>query len=174
MKILIDTREQKPLDFSCETERATLSTGDYSLGGFVDSFCIERKSISDLIGTIDFRNRDRFRRECERMRSCRFYALVIDGTKDDIKTHCEKLYKTQNWQYVAKKKKGYKGRAPMRPECRVPSVFGTLDALRVDYNLHYYFTGGRVASAVLIENFATYFLRESKNNPNRAIEERNK
>jgi ERCC4-type nuclease len=47
--ILIDTREQRPLDFGSQlTRRATLATGDYSVEGLADSVAIERKSLADL------------------------------------------------------------------------------------------------------------------------------
>jgi ERCC4-type nuclease len=56
MRILIDTREQAPLDFSrwpgVTVEVGTLNAGDYSLRGLEDRFALERKSISDLVGSV--------------------------------------------------------------------------------------------------------------------------
>lgn len=86
--IIFDTREQKPLDFSnlpirgvkqLEVERATLKTGDYTIKGFEDSVCIERKSVGDLYGTL-FQGRDRFEKEMERMLSFKHKYLVIEST----------------------------------------------------------------------------------------------
>lgn len=57
LPIVIDTREQLPLDFSpwadsVSITRATLWPGDYSIRGANTRVAIERKSVSDLIGTM--------------------------------------------------------------------------------------------------------------------------
>ena len=65
MKLLIDTREQKPFSFEryqVEIERATLPAGDYSLPGFEQCVAIERKELNDLIGCL-CTGRERFERD---------------------------------------------------------------------------------------------------------------
>ncbi len=56
LPIVIDTREQLPLDFSpfqdVRVVRTKLWPGDYSIIGGSKLVAIERKSISDLIGTM--------------------------------------------------------------------------------------------------------------------------
>lgn len=56
LPIVIDTREQNPLDFSDYPDvrivRAKLWPGDYSLQAATRLMAIERKSVSDLIGTM--------------------------------------------------------------------------------------------------------------------------
>ena len=56
LPIVIDTREQNPLDFSAFADvrivRAELWPGDYSLQAATHLVAIERKSVSDLIGTM--------------------------------------------------------------------------------------------------------------------------
>lgn len=56
LPIVIDTREQMPLDFSpfpdVRTVRAEIWPGDYSLQAATRMVAIERKSVSDLIGTM--------------------------------------------------------------------------------------------------------------------------
>ena len=56
LPIVIDTREQNPLDFSAFEDvravRAELWPGDYSLQAATRMVAIERKSVSDLIGTM--------------------------------------------------------------------------------------------------------------------------
>jgi ERCC4-type nuclease len=53
--LLIDTREQNPLDFSrfegwfAGTEKKALKLGDYSIAGLEDVCVVERKGLSDLI-----------------------------------------------------------------------------------------------------------------------------
>lgn len=90
--ILIDTREQAPLEFSgFATERACLATGDYSCiaitaGGPADlreAVAIERKSVSDLLGCIG-QQRQRFERELARLAQFRFRALVIEASLSDV------------------------------------------------------------------------------------------
>lgn len=64
MKVLIDSREQNPWIFRKPTVCA-LKTGDYSVAGFEDQICIERKGCVSEIAT-NF-TQDRFWREMERM-----------------------------------------------------------------------------------------------------------
>lgn len=56
LPIVIDTREQTPLDFSpfadVRTVRAELWPGDYSLQAATRMVAVERKSVSDLVGTM--------------------------------------------------------------------------------------------------------------------------
>lgn len=56
LPIVIDTREQNPLDFSAFEDvrvvRAELWPGDYSLQAATRMVAIERKSVSDLVGTM--------------------------------------------------------------------------------------------------------------------------
>ena len=56
LPIVIDTREQNPLDFSpfedVRTVRAELWPGDYSLQAATRMVAVERKSVSDLVGTM--------------------------------------------------------------------------------------------------------------------------
>lgn len=53
-EIIVDTREQQPWEFrNMEKTIAKLDTGDYSLKGLEDIFCIERKgSISEFANNI--------------------------------------------------------------------------------------------------------------------------
>lgn len=85
MRILIDTREQRPLPFpsEAETARATLKVGDYTIEGFEDEVVVERKSLSDLMGSISH-DRERFIKELRRMRSYRLSVIVIEGSWADI------------------------------------------------------------------------------------------
>lgn len=82
MRILIDQREKRPLwtksTIDCQIEKTYLKTGDYSLVGHEDSFSIERKSISDLFGTLGMGHR-RFKKEIERGLKLKYFAIVIDG-----------------------------------------------------------------------------------------------
>ena len=88
MIILRDTREQRGWDFTCITpppqvEVATLKTGDYSIRGYEDAVCVERKELSDLFGTLG-QGRDRFVRELERMSLMQFASVVIEADFETI------------------------------------------------------------------------------------------
>lgn len=78
--ILVDTREQDPLDFGgfdCAIERASLATADYSVKGLQDAIGLERKSESDLLGSLT-QGRDRFERELARMRGFAVKAVLCE------------------------------------------------------------------------------------------------
>ena len=54
--VIIDTREQRPLDFApfpnVRVERRKAWPGDYTLKAYSRMLAIERKSVSDLVGTM--------------------------------------------------------------------------------------------------------------------------
>ena len=77
--IIIDTREQHPLTFpNLPTTVGTLDAGDYSIVGLTHLVAVERKSLDDLLACIG-RDRDRFKRELQRLRAYRFRLLVIES-----------------------------------------------------------------------------------------------
>ena len=86
-----DTREQKPL-FTQPVEGLTVVTdtlpfGDYSLRGFEDKFCVERKQVSDFFAYLG-RERDRTKRKMKEFKritsSGGFVGLVIEATESDL------------------------------------------------------------------------------------------
>lgn len=79
--IAIDSREQRPLQFSdaVQTVRGTLSVGDYSILGLEDQVVIERKSLGDLLGSITS-GRERFVKELRQLRAFQFAALVVESS----------------------------------------------------------------------------------------------
>ena len=86
--IIVDTREQTPLDFKIKdiqipTEIATLRTGDYSCKGLEHKIAIERKSLPDLLGCIG-NGRERFEHELQRMKAYETRALVIESSWREI------------------------------------------------------------------------------------------
>ncbi|MCH5285604.1 MAG: ERCC4 domain-containing protein [Akkermansiaceae bacterium] len=84
--LLVDTREQTPLTFShLQSAPATLQSGDYSVRGLEDVFAVERKSISDLVGSLKS-GRDRFMRELHRLRGFTFARLLVVGTAQELAT----------------------------------------------------------------------------------------
>ncbi len=95
--IITDTREQRPFSFlhlrpECETPRrpvtlsflrATLPTGDYSVAGLEAHVAIERKSASDLYGTIGS-GRARFTRELERLNTIPVARVIVESELSDL------------------------------------------------------------------------------------------
>jgi hypothetical protein len=77
--IVIDTREQLPLEFNQPTLRGPLPTGDYSIKGLERFVAIERKSAGDLVGCLKGQNRERFERELSRGRGLDYFALVVEA-----------------------------------------------------------------------------------------------
>ena len=61
------------------TQRRTLPTGDYSIVGYENKTCIERKSLEDLYQTLG-KGRERFIRELERMQTMDYSAVVIESS----------------------------------------------------------------------------------------------
>ncbi len=90
--VIIDTREQKPLKLpGVEIIRAKVNAGDYGLPAEHDqNVYIERKSLSDFIGTLSSRetragdsNLDRFTRELERATEIGAYVIMLVEQKLD-------------------------------------------------------------------------------------------
>lgn len=98
--IIVDTREQFPYHFTgfradsrhkykpliIPTKRAALKTGDYSIEGFEDRVAVERKSLSDLYSSLGG-ERDRFKREFERLNKLDHAKLVIEASWHEIINH---------------------------------------------------------------------------------------
>lgn len=84
--VVVDTREQMPFEFigyPATTKRSALPTGDYSISGFTDRLCIERKSLGDLASCMTI-GRERFERELERMREFECAAVVVEEPLTNI------------------------------------------------------------------------------------------
>ena len=83
-KIYVDTREQKPLDFeNLNKQIKNLKFGDYAFSDRDSNTYIERKSVSDFIGTLSG-GFDRFTREIERAGEAE--AVGADGVSKKIKS----------------------------------------------------------------------------------------
>lgn len=92
--IVRDTREKDGAGWkfnataNCNgTVTKKLDTGDYSIEGMEHLITIERKSISDLWGTL-LSGRDRFIKEMERARSIPSRYIVVEGSLKDVYDGC--------------------------------------------------------------------------------------
>lgn len=84
--LLVDTRERTPLAFDhLQSAPATLQSGDYSVRGLEEVFAVERKTLSDLAGSLRS-GRARFMRELHRLRGFSFARLLVVGTIQELYT----------------------------------------------------------------------------------------
>jgi len=84
MKIFIDTREQKPLEFP-NSEPLKLDFGDYAVGEeFYDYTYVDRKGEQDFKSTLSKNNYDRFKYELTRARDFDSYLFIV--TENDIRS----------------------------------------------------------------------------------------
>lgn len=89
--IRVDTREQRPLDFSehgASVVRGTVGTFDYSIDGDQDHFAIERKSLGDFVQAVVLK--DSYRRELEKIHRAKDAGMlrlyyVIEANYFDVR-----------------------------------------------------------------------------------------
>jgi DNA excision repair protein ERCC-4 len=83
--LIQDSREQHGFGpmFTAPYVVEGLPVGDYSIAGLQDRVAIERKSLTDLVGSLTY-GRERFERELSRARSYQFFAVVIEGSAQAI------------------------------------------------------------------------------------------
>ena len=129
-KILIDTREQKPLWFK-KSEILKLDIGDYAVSGEKYNYTyVDRKSFNDFCGTVTSWY-NRFVKELERCRSLGCYLfIVIEAPLHRMDEYNKNSYKKFNLNYV----------------------FHNMRQLQRDYNdcCQFVFSGSRGLSAELI------------------------
>ena len=140
MKIVIDTREQTPLDFGpygCEVVRGGLATGDYGIAGIESLAAVERKSEDDLLGCLT-RERDRFERELARARGMELFAVVVETTWARLASG---MYRSQ-----------------MKPHACLQSLL----AFGVRYNVHFHLVGTHAAAAYCTFHLLARFVAEQE------------
>lgn len=149
-RLLIDSREQKPLVFKegsfGEVATEGLPFGDYwcELDGVQVPLVFERKSLPDLFGTLS-KGYERFKRELARAKENKFTIILVieDSMREVAKGH----------KYS--KRKG-------------DSVLKQLAMLRVKHDLEYHFFNDRYESAKFITDIfnaiARNYSREEKEN----------
>ncbi|MCK6465097.1 MAG: ERCC4 domain-containing protein [Phycisphaerae bacterium] len=138
--ILIDTREQDPFTFAnLPSEPGTLDTGDYSVRGLEHLVAVERKSLDDLLACVG-RERDRFKRELQRLRAYRFRLLIVETTAADL----------EQGAYPG----GGEGARPLwRSKLTPAHVLGSLAAWTAQYSLPVWLGGTHDESGRFAERF---------------------
>jgi len=81
MNIVIDTREQRPLQFPLEINCVMrgMKTGDYTIDGYEDTVLVERKGLGDLIGCLTT-GRNRFRKQLARLKKVPYRIVMIESS----------------------------------------------------------------------------------------------
>ena len=83
--ILIDTREQRPIEFPGDkTRRQKLDTGDYSLSGYGTRITVEYKSLTDWLKFITMKDQHRFDSQLSRLVKFDFKAIVVCGNMSRV------------------------------------------------------------------------------------------
>lgn len=133
--VVIDSREQKPYQFSGTSIIAALPTGDYSLQGMESMVAVERKELSDFIGCVTH-DRERFTKELDRAATFRRFWIIIEGSLDQIE------------------------RGEYRSKVNPNSVLGTIAAWENRYNVRFVFAGNRQTGNRTAERLLTHAFRE--------------
>ncbi len=142
MKILVDSREQRPFTFAkygVETEVVTLPAGDYSLPGFTDRVAIERKELNDLIACLMNENRERFERELHRARHYDLFAVVVESSLADV------------------------SRGRYRSEMKAHSAMQSLATFQVRYRTSFIWAGNREGAEYVTYSLLAKYLYEIEN-----------
>lgn len=87
--VIKDTREQdgwffSPYDRCTGMEVATMKTGDYTIKGYEDLVCIERKGSVTEIATNLGKKKKAFRAEMERMKDFDFRFILLEFSASDV------------------------------------------------------------------------------------------
>ena len=150
MKIIIDTREQQPWTFRRPLV-TTLKTGDYSVIGFEDVICIERKAkVAEIAANFI---QDRFWNEMERMSSFKKKVMICEFTEAQIAIY-PKGSNIPRWRqrYI---------------RVKPPYLFSCIEKIRNDYGIEVLFfddkSQANIFAKVWLEN-AVKELEEKKKN----------
>jgi len=161
--IIQDTREQMPLDFSpfegVTVEVSTVWPGDYTIKGWEKSIAFERKSVSDLIGTMKggYVGKDSIRRyesrfdleleEFERHYDRAF--VIIEPDRPEVIRQCGGEPCDAGAQIASG---WYRSMIP--PD----TVFAFIRALTVEYGCHVYLAASREDAAHEIVEVARKYI----------------
>ena len=145
-KVFVDTREQKPLKFKRGIEVRTLKFGDYAFSSKMATCnCyIERKSLSDLIGTLSG-GYERLCNEIKRAQEDDAYLVILVEAKFSRAMYFNQQFKSHNKERVFKKVKA-------TPEF----IFHRIRRLIQKYpNIQFLFVDGRREASRVTERIFT-------------------
>lgn len=145
--IIQDTREQKPLKFPKDIKviKKSLETGDYSINGYEDKICIERKSKVDAYGSLSS-GRERFENEYKRMALMDKALVIIESSFSDFMVS------------------PYYYRGGKKIECKFNpvSAINTLISWYLDYNIGFIFADNhKMAMGFTLRFLEKYFIKNN-------------
>lgn len=183
--ILVDTREQRPLDFTpfpgVSVETATLWPGDYTVKGFEKSIAFERKSVGDLIGTMKsaYRGRaalrrDRFDDELEEFERHFDRAVVI--VEPDPPAVIREAARLKNREIASALREGVSAAFQVREGVYLSqtppnAVRAFLDALAAEYGCAVYLAASREDAARYLVDFARRYVKSRRHVVHRSEKE---
>lgn len=129
--IIEDTREQLAWRFDPDVfsvESGTMKTGDYTIKGYEDRICVERKSLGDFVGSV-IQNWLHHRKRWYRMASFDIAAVVVEANIEDVWAH----------RYES--------------EANPASVLGKAHAIFLDHNLPVLWWGSKSSCVPMAEAF---------------------
>jgi ERCC4-type nuclease len=141
--VIIDTREQLPYVFSDYIQFHTISkkldTGDYSIVGLEDKFCLERKkSITEFAGNI---TQTRFADELRRMSKIAHPFILLEFSFGQIDRYPEGC--------------GLSQKVKDKIKIRAPYILKCMAQIQIQYGIHIIMCGcaayGEVMGASLIK-----------------------
>jgi hypothetical protein len=131
-EIIVDTREQKPLNINYETRREGLKFADYWLNKEDNKCYVERKETKDFIGTFTG-GCERFSRELERAKEQEAYVVVV------VENSLDNMMRFNYLKYITKK-------VQVTPEFVMRNV---RDIIQKHDNVQFLFAKGRTEATRL-------------------------
>jgi len=142
--VVIDSREQSPF-FKVPPKgvmfiRDTLRYGDYSIKGFEEVFCIERKNPDDFITSVTT-DGDRFKKRLEEFRGLERAIVMVEEPLASILKKCKPAGKKTR---IVRTKKG---RRPVKDfsirQVHPNSIIGAVESIVGKYGVQLYFAEGK-------------------------------
>jgi dsDNA-binding SOS-regulon protein len=142
-EVIRDTRERQGWYFPKKDRCAGmidkgLKTGDYTLRGYEDIVCIERKASPEELALNLGKHKDRFVRELERMKDIEHRYIVCEFSLDEL------LNFPENSRMPEEKKKGLRITGRYMIRCLIE--FG------IKYNVHVLYCGTKVNAFKVTES----------------------
>lgn len=150
--VIVDTREKKPWDLTnpsiLELEYRKLDTGDYSIPGYEDQFCIDRKmSVAEIAGNI---NQKRFHKELGRMKSMSHAYILLEASCTEVLTFPASADLPQRIRDKIKVSGAY--------------ILKCIARMEVKYGVHFVFCGNRAnaqtVAIALMKEFLEHYEKE--------------
>jgi ERCC4-type nuclease len=141
--IIRDTREQDGWDFNSEENGVKmlckkLNTGDYSIEGYEDILCIERKATPSEVATNIGKDKIRFNKEIDRMRDFTHAFIICEFSFNDMIIYPEGSRLTR----FQKSKIKIKG----------PYILKALTEYQVEYNIQIIYAGSPQGGKIAAES----------------------